>query len=141
MALDPESKDSLSKYTMLAKKVIYKPERMKIFMNLLGSPQGAISAVQSVLAVLNKGRPIPPSVVPLLAVNCYLVMVDIAQAATKVKPDPGVMKSVIASIMDKVKTVDASQAAPEQPPAQMPPQPAAQQPQRGIIASRQGVPA
>lgn len=130
MALDPESKDSLSKYTMLAKKVIYKPERMKIFMQMLGSPEGAISAVQSVLAVLNKGRPIPPNVAPLLAVNCYLVMVDIAQASTKHPPDAGIMKAVIAQIMDNVKQV----AAPEQPTAQ-PPQPSQQ---GGLMASMKG---
>jgi len=85
------------------------------------------------LAVIEKKRPIPPNVVPLLAVNCYLVMVDVAQAATKVKPDPGVMKQVIGAIMSKVQSVG-------QPVA--PAQPAMPAPQaRGIIASRQGVPA
>ena len=40
MALDPQSKDSLMKFTMAAKKVIYNPERMKAFMQMLGSPDG-----------------------------------------------------------------------------------------------------
>lgn len=133
MALDPQSKDSLMKFTMAAKKVIYNPERMKAFMQMLGSPDGAIAAVQSVLAVIEKKRPIPPNVVPLLAVNCYLVMVDVAQAATKVKPDPGVMKQVIGAIMTKVQSV-GQPVAPAQPAMQAP-----QQQPRGIIASRQGV--
>ena len=135
MALDPQSKDSLMKFTMAAKKVIYNPERMKAFMQMLGSPDGAITAVQSVLAVIEKKRPIPPNVVPLLAVNCYLVMVDVAQAATKVKPDPGVMKQVIAAIMSKVQQVGQGAQQPAAQPAQQP------APPRGIIASRQGVPA
>lgn len=135
MALDPQSKDSLMKFTMAAKKVIYNPERMKAFMQMLGSPDGAITAVQSVLAVIEKKRPIPPNVVPLLAVNCYLVMVDVAQAATKVKPDPGVMKQVIAAIMSKVQ----STGQPTQQPAPQQAMQAPQQQPRGIIASRQGV--
>lgn len=57
MALDPQSKDSLMKFTMAAKKVIYNPERMKAFMQMLGSPDGAITAVQSVLAVIEKEAP------------------------------------------------------------------------------------
>lgn len=135
MALDPNSKNSLMKFTMAAKKVIYNPERMKAFMQMLGSPEGAITAVQSVLAVIEKKRPIPPNVVPLLAVNCYLVMVDVAQAATKVKPDPGVMKQVIAAIMSKVQ----STGQPTQAPAPQQAMQAPQQQPRGIIASRQGV--
>jgi hypothetical protein len=129
MALDPQSKDSLSRFTLAAKKIIYAPERMKQFMTMLGTPDGAITAVQSVLAVIEKSRHIPPQVVPLLAVNCYLVMVDVAQEATKVKPDPGVMKQVIAAIMSKVQQVGQQNT---QQPQQI------QQP-RGII--NQGVPA
>jgi hypothetical protein len=131
MALDPQSKEVLTKFSMVAKKIIYDPERMKQFMQMLGSTQGALAAVQTVMAVIEKQRPIPPEIAPYLGVNIYMIMVDVAQEVTQHKPSPEIIKGVIETIM---KTVQQSHGQQQAAPAQSPPQ--------GIIGSQmQGAPA
>lgn len=133
MALDPQSKDLLAKYTRVAKEIVYRPEFMKKFLAMMGTPEGAITAVQTVIAVIEKNRPVPPNIQPVLGVNTYLAMVDVAQEAKGIKADAGIMKKVIQAIMAAL-----SQPAQNQPDeAQQPMQP---QPQ-GLMASMQGVPA
>lgn len=128
--LDAQSKTLLAKYTMAAKKIIYDPEKMREFMKMLGTKEGALSAVHTVMAMISAHRQIPPQIAPLLGVNIYLAMVDVAQRATKHKADPGVMKQVISAI---------TSAIGGQAPAQ--PQQPAPAPQ-GLVASQmQGAPA
>lgn len=134
MALDPQSKDMLTKFTMAAKKIIYNADRMKHFMQMLGTPDGAVTAVQSVIAVIEKRAQVPDNILPLLGINVYLAMVDVAQAATKHKPDPGIMKAVIQKIMGSV-TGAAQMAQKAQQPMPTSPQP------QGIIGQQMGAPA
>lgn len=135
MALDPQSKSVLDKFTLVAKKIIYNPERMQHFMQMLGSPEGAITAVQSVIAAMEKRKPVPPEILPLLGVNIYMAMVDVAQAATDVKADPGVMKKVIAAILSKVGGSVQSQAPAPQQNQGVSPEP------QSLMASMKGAPA
>jgi hypothetical protein len=102
MAMDPNQKTLLQKYTMVAKKIIYDPARMKTFMKMLGSKDGAVTAVHTVVGAIEKLKPIPAQLTPLLGVNVYLLMVDVAQEATKMQPDPAIMKGVIDQIMSEV---------------------------------------
>lgn len=102
MAIDPQVKDTLSKYTMVAKKIIYNPERMMKFMKMLGTKDGAINAVHTVVAAIDKLKPIPPQVVPLLGVNVYMLMVDVAQAATGHPPSPDIIKEVVGLILSEL---------------------------------------
>ena len=106
---------------------------MKGFMQLLGSPDGAVTAVQTVLSIIEKKKPIPPEIAGILGVSCYLIMVDIAQQATKLKPDPALMKAVIGKIMD-VTTETSGLKLPGQEPQVAPQKP-------GLMASMQGAPA
>ncbi len=126
MALDPQSKDLLAKLTIVAKKIIYNPERMKQFMQMMGTPDGAITAVQSVISVIDQKTDIPPQILPLLGINVYMVMVDVAQAATKLQPDAGIMKAVISKILQQVPSAQKNMEK-EQP--------------KGIVAQNMGVPA
>lgn len=126
MALDPQSKDLLAKLTIVAKKIIYNPERMKQFMQMMGTPDGAITAVQSVISVIDQKTDIPPQILPLLGINVYMVMVDVAQAATKLQPDAGIMKAVISKILQQVPSAQQNMEK-EQP--------------KGIVAQNMGVPA
>ena len=75
MALNPQDKDALSRYTMAAKKIIYDAGRMEQFMQMLGSKAGALQAVHAVMSIIEKNRPIPPNMAPLLGVNIYMLMV------------------------------------------------------------------
>lgn len=141
MALNPQTKGLLDKFTQVAKKIIYNPDRMQQFMQMLGTPEGAITAVQSVISAIEKKMPVPPEIQPLLAVNCYMAMVDVAQEGTKVKADKEVMEQVIASILSKMTAQpdDAEQPGQPEEPDAMPPE-QQQQPQ-SLLASMQGAPA
>ncbi len=129
--------DLLTKYTALAKSVIYDADRMKKFMGMLGTPEGAVVAVHTVLGAIEQAKPIPPELAKNLGVNAYLILVDMAQNITGKEADPGIMKKVIGTILTEVHQTHGQQAAPgaqpQQPPAQAAPQP------MGII--NQGVPA
>jgi len=113
MAMNPQDKTLLEKYTQVAKKIIYEPNRMGKFMKMLGSKDGALTAVQTVVAAIEKFKPVPPQIAPLLAVNSYMLMVDIAQEVTQAKPDPAIIKEVIGTIMSTVGAPQAPAPAPE----------------------------
>ena len=134
MALNPQDKDALTRYTMVAKKIIYDAERMKQFMQMLGSKAGALQAVHAVMSIIEKNRPIPPNMAPLLGVNIYMLMVDVAQQATQHQPDPAIIQEVIGQI---VSTIGQGQSEPqeEMQEGQLPGQPEEPDaPQNGIIA-------
>lgn len=140
MAMNPEKKDRLAKLTAIAKAIVYEPSRMRQFIKMLGTPEGAVTAVKTVLGGIEQKMPIPPDVAPLLAVNVYMIMVDVAQELLKRKPSPEVMKKVVGMIL---KDVMATYAKPKTAPQGQPAQPMAQpqQPQQPAGLLAQGVPA
>lgn len=111
MALDPQVKGELDKFTTAVKAIIYNPDRMKQFLPMLNSANGAIQAVHVIISAIEQKKPIPPQVVPLLGVNAYMLMVDMAQEITGNTPDPAIIKNVIAKI---VQSIGQSHAAKEQ---------------------------
>lgn len=116
MQFNPQDKTMLQQFTMVAKKIIYEPSRMKTFMKMLNSKEGAVQAVHTVIAAIEKLKPIPPQIRGLLGVNTYLLMVDIAQEVTKMKPDTGIVKEVIGMIMTETQAPAApAPAAPQDP--------------------------
>lgn len=106
-------KTLLDKYTSVAKKIIYNPERAKALANLLDSgPDGAVSAVQTVLAGIERLKPIPPELKPMLAVNTFTAIVELAQDVTGQELPKEVF---LKEMMMVVKAVSApGQAAPAQ---------------------------
>ena len=66
MAMDAQDKSQLTALTQMAQKIIYNTERMKQFMKMLGSKQGALIAVQTVMGAIEQSRPVPPQLAPLL---------------------------------------------------------------------------
>ncbi len=132
MALQAPDKDQLMRFTQAAKKIIYDAGRMKQFMQMMGTKEGALQAVHTVLAIIGKYRQIPENLVPLLGVNCYMLMVDVAQEATKHKADPAILRAVIQSILSSTQQNAAQPSAQSAPVAQS----------GGIIGRQmQGVPA
>lgn len=99
MPINPQDKTTLQKFTLVAKKIIYEPARMKAFMKMLGSKEGAVQAVHTVIAAIEQFKPIPPQIKALLGVNVYLIMVDVAQEVTNLQPDPQIIKEVVGMIM------------------------------------------
>jgi hypothetical protein len=129
--------DLLAKYTALAKDIIYNADRFSKLRKMMGSPQGAVLAVKTVLGAIEQAKPIPPELARNLAVNTYLVLVDMAQAASEqedevpVKASPEKMKQVIGMLLKETNLTHgpgAQQGA--QPPQGQPPAP----PQGGILA-------
>lgn len=118
----------LPKFTLLAKDVIYNAERMKKFLQMMSTPDGAIIAVRTVMGAIEQAKPIPPEIAKQLAVNVYLLLVDMAQEVTNKEASPAVMKSVIGKLLQGVAQSHGQQAQPQQQPVQQP----AQQPQ-GLI--------
>lgn len=106
-----EAKGLLTKYTQVAKKIIYNPERMRSFMKMLDSKEGALQAVQTVVAAIDKLKPVPPQLMPLLGVNCYMLMVDVAQEVTGFDPDPAILQEVAGQILQAF----GGQEDPEEP--------------------------
>lgn len=121
MALAPEQKNSLMQFTLIAKAIIFNAERMKVFLKMMNTKQGAIHAVHTVMGGIEQKKPIPKDIVMLLAINIYVLMVDMAQDATGMKADKGIVQGVIAAIMKS--TLDSHGNASKKVP--MPPAPAA----------------
>jgi len=115
MKLNSADQSVLSKYTLVAKKIIYNPERMKTFLKMLGSKEGAVTAVQTVVAAIDKLKPIPPQIVPMLAVNAYMIMVDVAQEGTGHQADPAIMEEVVGQILNVAKGIAGPAKPPENP--------------------------
>ena len=140
MNLNPADKSLLSKYTTLAKKIIYNPERMKAFLKMMGSKEGAVTAVQTVLSAIDKLKPVPPQILPMLAVNCYMIMVDVAQEGTGQQADPGIMEEVVGMLLETAKGMSAPAQPPGGPAPEQPPgPPAAPSPgDQGMLAQMQG---
>lgn len=108
--------DLLTKYTALAKDIIYDEDRMRKFMKMLGTSDGALIAVHTVLGAIEQAKPIPPQIAKNLGVNAYLVLVDMAQQITGQEASPKIMKQVINAILSEVTRTHPDQPQqPEQP--------------------------
>lgn len=131
--------DLLAKYTALAKDIIYDADRFSKLRNMMGSPQGAVVAVKTVLGAIEQAKPIPPDLARNLAVNTYLVLVDMAQAASEqedevpVKASPEKMKKVIGLLLKETNLTQPAQPPQGQPPMQPPME---QAPQAGGILAQ-----
>lgn len=127
MALKPDQKTALAQFTTAAKAIIFNAERFKPMLKLMDTKSGAIQAVQAVMSGIEQKKPIPPDIAMLLAINIYVLLVDMAQDATGMKADKGIVQGVIAALMKT--TLDShGKARPQQ--ARPAPQQATQQPQQ-----------
>lgn len=119
MPLSEADHSVLTGYTRVAQKIIYNAERMKVFLKMMKTPQGAVQAVETVLGAIDQRKPVPPQIAPLLGVNCYMIMLDVLQSATKAQMDPNMVQQVIAMILkDTQRNAAAPKSAPPTPPAQ-----------------------
>lgn len=118
--MDPQKKSDLMQYTTAVKAVIYDAGRMKEMLPMLDTRGGAIKAVQAVLAVIEQKKPIPPGVAPLVAVNAYMLLVDMAREITGQEPDPAIVKGVTDELL---ATMMQSRGQPQAQPGQGPAQP------------------
>ena len=97
--MDPQRKQTLASFITAAKAVIYNTKRMQGLLPMMSTPDGAIQAVQTIVGAIEQKKPVPPDIAPLLGVNIYMLMVDMAHKVTGENPDPGIVKTVIGRIL------------------------------------------
>lgn len=129
--MNDQYKDTLMKFTLAAKAVLYDARRMEPLLKMMKTVSGTINAVQTVLAAIGQKKPVPPEIAPLLAVNVFMLMVDVARQVSGKKPPAKMMDVVVKKLLDEVQ-----KAHPPGPPQTQTPdlptsQPAAQPAQAG----------
>lgn len=118
--IQPQAKQTLKKYTTAAKHVIFDAKRMSQFAKMMDTRDGSVKAVQTVMAVIENTKPIPPDIRTLLGVNIYIIMVDLLQEVHQQAPDKQTVAQTLMAII-KAIAEPAQQAQPaQQPPAQPP---------------------
>lgn len=122
-----ETKSTLAKYTQLAKKIIYTPERAKALADLMESSDGPVQAVMTVLAGIENLKPIPPDVRTMLSINVLMIILDLAEQVTGQDIPEQVLMGEIQKVLEAVTA-----PAPEQP-AQTP----EPEPEMGMLARMQ----
>lgn len=115
--MDPKRKGALMQLTTAAKAIIFDAKRMSQMLPMMETKTGAIQAVQAVIGAIEQKKPVPPDIAPLLAVNTYMLMVDLAKDATGMKPDPEIVKRVVGELLATMGRAYGGQK-PEQPQAQ-----------------------
>lgn len=139
--MKPQSRERLAAFNNAAKAVIYEPARMEQFMSMLDSPEGALQAVQTVIGAIEQRKPVPPDMAPLLGINIYVLLVDMAHEITGEDPDPEIVERVIGMVFQELRKSHGAAQPPSdmQPGRQMPAQPAAQPAApSGLIAQSMG---
>ena len=115
-------KQDLAQFMDAAKIVVYDQKYAPQFVDLIETQQGAIDAVSGVMGVIDQRKPVPPEMAPSLAVSIYLMVVDVAMAATGEKPDKATMKQTIGALLStlggKPQGGPEQMPMPEQAPAQ-----------------------
>lgn len=116
--MTPETKDRLLRYTLIAKEIIYDAQRMQQFLKMMETKDGAITAVKAVMGVIDNRKPIPADLAPLLGVNIYMLLVDVAQEVTGGKPNPLILRDVITKIVKGIQPIPQAAGQSLQPPQQ-----------------------
>lgn len=127
--MDPQRKSALEQLITAAKAVIFDAKRMSQFLPMMDTKSGAIQAVQSVMAVIEQKKPVPPDLSPLLGASIYMLMVDMAKDVTGMQPDPAIVQTVVGEILASMKPA-AGQPAPQGDP------PMQEQPAGGLMQQK-----
>lgn len=126
MNISDADKSLLTKFTQVAQKIIYNPQRASALAKLMDSPDGLPQVVLTVMSGIEQQKPIPPNIRPMLAVNIAMVVLDIAQEVEGKKIPPQGVMAAITSVLQAV------QKGGQQQPAQQPAEP------EGMLAKMQG---
>ena len=97
--MEPQRKQTIAAFTTAAKAVLYDVKRMQGLLSMMDTQDGAVQAVQTVIGAIEQKKPVPPDIAPLLGVNVYMLMVDMAHKVTGENPDPNIVKAVIGKII------------------------------------------
>ena len=115
---NPERKSLLNKYIKAVQAIIYDAGRMRQLAPMLDTRDGSVKAVASILGVIEQKKPIPSDVKSLLAVNAYILMVDMLQEVQGQKPDVQIVHQTILAILKQFAPTNQTQGVPTMPAAQ-----------------------
>ena len=132
-------KEALEPFKLVARYILADIDRAEKLIKLLASKSGVVTAVQAVIAGIDKQKKIPPELAPLLAIYIFSRLLDMAKQVEGTEPPKPLLDEVMTMLLDDVsKAFPLGQQPADQPPVQQPPQ-QAPQPPAGLIG--QGVPA
>lgn len=106
----------LPKFIQAAKAVIYDAKRAAPLLAMLATKSGAVNAVHTVSAVIERKKPIPPEMKNDFGVAILMLLIDVAQQVTGEKVKPELVKQVIAALQaETAQPTQAGLPAPAQP--------------------------
>lgn len=108
-------KEELFKWITVAKMAVYDKGRAEQYLPLMQSRGGAVQAVLSLLAALEQKREVPAPIRPMLAMNIYMMMVDVAMGATGEQPSKEAMVQTMKALMQGLEQPGAQPGAQPQP--------------------------
>lgn len=114
MNISDADKSLLTKYTQVAKKIIYNPERVKVLAKMMDHPEGLPQVVLTVMGGIEHLKPVPPNIRPMLAANITMVVLDLAQEVTGQQFGPDVVMKAVVESIKTVMSGDQQQQAPAQ---------------------------
>ncbi len=126
-------KDQLQKFLTVAKAIVYDKKRADVYLPLLETQAGSVSVVANIIAAIEQRVEIPQQIKPILAMNIYLLMVDVAMQSSGEQPDKEIMKQTLSAIMSTVMGETPEEGMSEEVPEEMPPETAQNAPQ-GLLA-------
>lgn len=136
--IDPKAQSDLQKFVIVAKKILYDQKHSEQLIGMMKTQDGAIHAVNVIIAAIEQRRKVPVQLAPLLAVSIFMLMLELFKLVFGKLPPDAAIKEITTKLMSGVATSHISyqhqqgsqQQSKEQPAPQ---QPAPQQPQGGIV--------
>lgn len=113
--LNPERKSQLDKYTKAVKAIIYDANRMRQLMPMLDTRDGAVKAVSAIIGAIEQKSAVPVDIKTLLAVNAYVLMVDMAQEIYGEKPDMAMVSQTLMAVVKSVAPTKQTEPQMQQP--------------------------
>lgn len=130
--ISPQDKSLLTKFTLLAKKIMYDPDRARSIAKIMDTKDGVVQATMTVLGAVENAKQVPPNIRQHLAVNILITLLDMAEEVMDIELPQGALMGFIGKVVAEVGKGNQPDAQPEQP----------QQSPQGLIQSqRMGVPA
>jgi uncharacterized protein YhhL (DUF1145 family) len=105
----------LDRFVLAARGVMADAKRLDKLLRMMNTRSGAIAAVQTVLAIIERTKPIPTELRALLAVAIYKILVEHAMQITKTKPSKEAVQATVKELLQAIRQTG-------QPPAQRPQQ-------------------
>ena len=129
--MNDDYKDTMLRLIIAAKTILYDAKRMQPLLGMMSTKDGALNAVHTVMAAIQRKKPIPSDMAPLVGVSILMLIVDVAKQVTGKSPAPALLNDVAKTLMQNVG--EAHPPLPKSAPMPDLPTSAPQQQPQGII--------